>query len=43
VVEEELEQALLEEVALLDLEVVEQDLDIKTQEAITLHQIKMET
>jgi hypothetical protein len=42
VVAEELEQALLEEVVLLDLEAVDQDLDIKVQVVITLHQIKME-
>jgi hypothetical protein len=42
VVEEELEQVLLEAVVLLDLEAVDQDLDIKAQVVITLHQIKME-
>jgi hypothetical protein len=42
VVEEELEQALLEVLVLLDLEVVEKDLDIKTQAVQILRQTKME-
>tara|TARA_R100000426_G_scaffold76382_1_gene53851 strand:+ start:135 stop:332 length:198 start_codon:yes stop_codon:yes gene_type:complete len=42
VVEEELELALLEVLVLLDLEVVEKDLDIKTQAAQILRQTKME-
>tara|TARA_R100001129_G_C5210799_1_gene216628 strand:- start:5 stop:424 length:420 start_codon:yes stop_codon:yes gene_type:complete len=41
-VEEELEQALLEVLVLLDLEVVEKDLDIKTQAVQILRQTKME-
>ena len=40
--EEELELALLEVLVLLDLEVVEKDLDIKTRAVQTLRQTKME-